>query len=281
MTEDHQSDHDLLESAVREFRRMPVPVRPSDEDLLARLATHRPTAGQTFPFPSASTRILLMNPTLRYATAGVLIAITGWLFIARAGTIVLADVVKAAEQHTLVRYTETQITDANGMHGETTWTVYGDLRVARYRKESRIEYDDGAAILVDVQDLPRGVHLMTNSREKTAWISLHSPKWTKTFVDSLQELQQKKGVTSVKERFEGRETVKFLVEKDGGTVTLWIDSTTRLPIRVEHALSLNNKIIWSDFRWDPEVKGADPLFSTEIPKGYAVTEDAGPAKKGQ
>jgi hypothetical protein len=222
-----------------------------------------------------------MNPTLRYAAAGVLIAITGWLFMVRAGTIVLADVVKAAEQHTLVRYTETQITDANGIHGETTWTVHGDLRVARYRKESRIEYDDGAAILVDVQDLPQGVHLMTNSREKTAWISRHSPKWTKTFVESLQELQQKKGVTSVKERFEGRETVKFLVEKDGGTVTLWIDSTTRLPIRVEHALSPANKIIWSDFRWDPEVKEADRLFSTEIPRGYAVTEDAGTVKNGQ
>ena len=45
-----------------------------------------------------------MNPRFRYAAAGVLIAIIGWLFMARAGTIVLADVVKAAEKHTLVRH---------------------------------------------------------------------------------------------------------------------------------------------------------------------------------
>ena len=165
------------------------------------------------------------------------------------------------------------------MPGESTWTVYGDLKVARYRKESRIEYDDGQAILVDVQDLAQGVHLMTNSREKTAWISRHAPKWTKTLVESLQELQQKKSATSVKERLEDRETVKFVVEKDGGTVTLWIDSATRLPIRMEHAVSRDNKITWSDFQWDPEVKETDRLFSTEIPKGYEVTEDAGPVKK--
>ena len=52
MTEAHRSDPDPLESAVSEFRRMPVPGRPSDENLLARLATLRPTVGRTFPFHS-------------------------------------------------------------------------------------------------------------------------------------------------------------------------------------------------------------------------------------
>ncbi len=223
-----------------------------------------------------------MRPTLRYASAAVLIAALGWLLMGRAGTIALADVVKAAEKHSFVSFTETQVTDdkRTGTHGETTWTVYGDLKVARYRKESRIKYADGEALLVDIQDLPRGVHLMTNSRDKTAWISRHMRKRTKTLVESLQELQQKKGVTSAKERLEDRETVKYQVEKDGGIVTLWVDATTRLPVRMEYEFPLN-KFVWSDYRWDPEVKEPDRLFSEEVPEGYAVTEDAGPVKKDQ
>ncbi|SIN86301.1 hypothetical protein SAMN05444166_1326 [Singulisphaera sp. GP187] len=280
MSEDHRSGHDTLESAVREFQRMPAPDRPSDEALLALLATHRPAAGRSLLFPYTFTRRFLMRPAFRYTVAAVVVVALGWLLMGPAGTIALADVVKAAKKHSFVHYTETQVTEGkgNGMRGELTWSVDGDLKVARYRKVSRIKYADGEAILVDVQDLPRGVHLMTNSREKTAWISRHAPKWTKTFVESLQELQQKKGVTSAKERLEERETVKFLVEKDGGTVTLWIDSTTRLPVRLEYEFPLN-KIIWSDFQWDPEVKEPDRLFNTEIPEGYAVTEDSGPAKK--
>ena len=79
--------------------------------------------------------------------------------------------------------------------GETQIRIsVGEVRVLLHRARLSLR----ATLEPDLQD----------EREKTAWISHHAPKWTKTFVDSLQELQQ------TKEGLEVRETVKFLVESD-------------------------------------------------------------------
>ena len=71
MTEDHRSEHDPLESVVREFRRMCVPDRPPDEALLAQLAAHKPAARLRFLFSYSFPRRFLVRPAFRYTAAAV------------------------------------------------------------------------------------------------------------------------------------------------------------------------------------------------------------------
>src|SRR5579885_2532069 len=68
---------DALEEAIAAFRRMPVPERPADDDLLARL-----TAGQetrTVPIPRPSARKVSLRAVIScVAAAAILLAFLGW-----------------------------------------------------------------------------------------------------------------------------------------------------------------------------------------------------------
>lgn len=125
-------DPDRLDAAVAAFRRMPVPERPADGVVLARLAAE----------PSRrSRRKLLMRVATWSLAASVLAVAGGVLLFGGSSPVALADVVKAAEKHKLVKYKMTMTTETIPPPGITAdppvttfeMVFYADLRAPRFR----------------------------------------------------------------------------------------------------------------------------------------------------
>jgi hypothetical protein len=131
-------DPDQLDAAVAAFQTMPVPDRPADDVVLARLAAGTMPAAEPV---SRSRRKLLMRVATWSLAASVLAAVGGVLLFGGTPPVALADVVKAAEKHRLVKYRCTFVTEADPPPGVTVnpteWSnesvMYADLRAPRYR----------------------------------------------------------------------------------------------------------------------------------------------------
>src|SRR5262245_42898294 len=119
-----------LDRALDALRALPVPdARPADADVLARLASASPPA-----VPVSPKRRNWMRITRWSLAAGVLIAAGAVYFLSGPSSVALADVVKAAEKHKLVRYKVEQTTeDKDNGTGTTESVHYADLRKPRFR----------------------------------------------------------------------------------------------------------------------------------------------------
>lgn len=137
---------DPLDDVIAEFRRIRVPDRPPDEMVLARLVPPVERPGPSaLPSPLLIRR-LLMLPAFRYAVAAAaLIVISGWLALVPSSTPALAEVIKATEQHKLLRFQSRQTTDdkETGLTASGTRTVHVDLTVPRVREEERFKTFNG------------------------------------------------------------------------------------------------------------------------------------------
>ena len=284
---DATSDFDSDE-LVRQLERLGE-IKPTPETTRNALDRVRKVLVQTtrpLSIPSPLKRRYLMR-LLVSSAAAVLVLISGLvLFLLNgAASLALADVVKAAEKHKLLRVKMTQVTETTDPlvpRGELTTTEYWDLKAPRTRYESRVPRSDqlDEQVLIDVTDYVKGRKLMTNSLKKDATLFITNPKQM-SFLDNLKKLQERKETSSTKDTLEGREAVKYLLKEGDNTTTLWVNPETKLPVRMEYEL-LNatpaiplNRFTWTDFEWDPElkdVKSLDDLFSTQPPKGYHVTE---------
>jgi hypothetical protein len=285
MTEDHPPTRDLLDEAIAAFGQTPVPERPSDRDLLARMYDCAGGRFQAVLRPSASKthRRLLQFLVPSAAAAMLLIAGLGLLLLHGTAPIALADVVKAAGKHKLVRYNQQQITDLKEQRGtQVNSTIYADFTTPRLRSESRFDHPDGSATRLSIHDAER--HLITDSRRKTAWIGV-APKDYKSLLCCLEEFQQKKGVVQSPQKLGTLTTVNYYLEELHQTTSLWIDPRTKLPVRLEQEFMQpmpdvsRNKLVWTDFAWDPElpsgVRNLQELFSTRLPEGYVLDDHAG------
>jgi hypothetical protein len=306
MSDDRRPRADPLEEAVQAFRRMTVPDPPPDADVLARLGTAAADATPAVPVPFSPKRRYLMRLVVPSAAALVLLGTAAVFLLTTTPSPTLADVVQAAEKHKLVKYKQVQTTDTRDMVGASTEsTVYADLKALRFRSESRHHFQDPddrtkfiEEVSVSVQDAAKDRHLMTNTHaggkvqppRKDAWLGrLGGAKDGKTFLQHLREFQQKKGVTQVKDKLSGVETIKYRLEEDRQTVSLWVDAKTKLPVRMEQEFTdptpdiTRNKFVWTDFEWDPELprdfKNLDALFDTTPPGGYTLTDDTRNDKK--
>lgn len=135
---DHREDP--LDEVIAGFRQMPVPDRPDDDDLLARLASLGAGGARTPGPPPHPFRRFLMRPAVRYVSAAaLLVGAFGWLALSPSPSLALAEVIKAAEQHKLVRFRMKQTTDDRQVRltGSGTSTVYVDLVAPRLRIETR------------------------------------------------------------------------------------------------------------------------------------------------
>ncbi len=280
MSGNQQAKHDPLEEAIEAFQRMTVPERPSDAGVLAQLGTRRRDAAQPVSTPSPSKRRYLMRLLVpSTAAALILIGALGLFLLNSTPPVALADVIKAAEQHKLVRVKKTQVTETTDTftpRGELTSTEYWDLKAPRTRSESRV----GDDLLLDIQDEVNGRQLMMNSKNKTGTLFIRNAK-NLSFLDNLKKLQERKETTSGKDTLDGHEVVRYSLKEGDNTTTLWVDRKTKLPIRMEYEM-INptpnitlNKWTWTDFEWDPELKevnNLDELFSTKPPKDYNISE---------
>jgi hypothetical protein len=282
MSEDQRPAPDLLNEAIEAFQRMGVPRGPSDADVLARLgALPDGTARRVStppPCPGGGHLIRLLVPSA--AAALLLIGLVGWLLLSGTASPALADVVKAAGKHKLVRYREQQITDTHdnlGAHRDSI--VHADLMAPRLRSESRVAYPDGEAVSLSVHDGRR--HLTTDARQKTARLD-PAPKGYQSLLCCLEEFEQKRGVVQGTDTLGALRVIKYHLEEEKQTTSLWVDAKTRLPLRWEQVLfepaaaSRHRRLIWTDFAWDPALppgcRSLDELFSTRPPVGFTLED---------
>jgi hypothetical protein len=162
---------DPLDDVIAEFRGIPVPERPPDERVLARLVHPGEEPGPTASLLTSFIRRFPMLPVLGYPTAAaVLLVISGWFALAPASPPALAEVIQATEKHKLLRFqskgtTEDRVTGGGPASG--TRTVYVDIVEPRVREEERgktlndvLEYKYAA-----VYDYRRDRFLVTLSQE--------------------------------------------------------------------------------------------------------------------
>jgi hypothetical protein len=101
-----------------------------------------------------------------------------------------------------------------------------------------------------------------------------------SFLDTLRTLQSNKETVTTKEQVNGRHATKYRLERDGWTSIVWVDASTKLPVRIEYGLVgeatgkqfASISWIYTDFEWDPQVDDIDGLFSTKPPKGYSYED---------
>jgi hypothetical protein len=276
---------DSLEEVIEAFQRMKVPDRPPDAEVLVRLGNHhgdrrRPVSSSVSKQGNVTRRLLSSVAALVLIFGVGLFA----LVLNSAAPVAVADVVKAAKTHKLVRYRQQQTADAGANAGaRLDSTVYADLTAARLRIQSRFKDADGEDILVNVFDSVR--NLETYPRHKTACLR-RTPKDYKSFCCSLQEFEHHRGVSEVKDKLRDLATVKYRFEEDNGTGTLWVDAKAKLPVRMEQELIhpapeiTRTRFVWTDFEWDPELprgfESLDELFSTQPPEGYALIDQTRP-----
>jgi hypothetical protein len=273
MNEDQQQVQDSLNEAIDAFQRMCVPQGPSNADILARLGAFQSDMVRPVSPTSPSTR---RGNLLRFLvpSAAVALLLTGvvtLLLLDSTASIALADVVKAAKKHSLVRYRE-QITH------RTDKLVHADLTAPRLHSEGRVAYSGGEAISLSVHDGRR--HLTTDSRQKTARLD-PAPKGYKSVLCCLEEFEQKQGVVQGTDKLGKLRVIKYHLEEENQTTTLWVDPRTRLPLRWEQVLfgstvDSQRRVVWTDFAWDPELpkgyRSLDELFSTRPPDGYMLQD---------
>jgi hypothetical protein len=279
MSEDPRAAPDSLNEAIEAFKQMCVPHRPSDADVMARLGALPGSADRPVYNPPPSTRrgylLRLLVPSA--AAALLVIGLVGFLLLGSTTPIALADVVKAAQKHKLVRYQEQEIagTDDN-VGARRNSIVHADLTAPRLHSESRVAHPGGEAVCLSVHDGRR--HLTTDSRRKTARLGA-APKGYKSLLCCLEEFEQKKGVIQGTDRLGALRVVKYYLEEEKQTTTLWVDPRTRLPLRLEQVFFASSadsqrRLVWTDFAWDPELpdgcRSLDELFSTRPPDGYTL-----------
>jgi hypothetical protein len=261
---------DLLDDVVTQFGRMSVPDPPPDADVLAKFvrreAEFRPLVSQ------ASLRTIFMRPVVGYGAAvALLLASVAWLISSSSTSFALADVIKAAERHKLVRYKLKQTTDdkING-HGEAVSTAYADLKAPRFRTETGgktfngvLEYksvsvqDNQANRLLslltqtllvaekDAKDAAEAemIRLASGHVKKEARIGLISsddksfPDRTplgRSFLENLRALENRKETVATRTQLDGRDVMKYVLEEDKKKSVLHVDARTKLPLRIEY-----------------------------------------------
>jgi hypothetical protein len=273
---DQPTGSEALEQAIDAFKRMPVPERPDDTAMLALLA------GRQSEFTAPYKWRLFSRPAFQVATAAaIVIGVGAWLLWNPAAPLALADVIQATERHQLFRCTlELTAKDQNGSHSERI-TSYEQFQPYRLREEHHRLTTQGKIEpihLLHIVDWTTNRYVMIYPTDKTAYIgnlTIKKNDWPRPMIESLREMQDDRTTTSGKDKLNGQDMIRYRNEKDGRSVTLWVDGSTKLPTRLESTLlhpdgTASYRFVYSDFEWDPKVPDRNELFSLMPPEGYAV-----------
>lgn len=292
---------DPLEAAASAFRSMPVPEPPPTEELIAQLNAESAPVSH-LPFPNRR-RTLMRLATLSAAAA---LLAGGVLFFAAPTAPALADVVKAAEKHTLVKYKMTETSEPEDGKGPTAGTAtsvsYADLRTPRFRTERKtLTLNDAVeSTYYTVQDSAKG-RVLRVLREVAVEGADRDPIKAKAlegvtlprleaslspvpvtanagFLENLRALESHEDATSTREQVDGKQAIRYVVEDGPRTTTLWVDATTKLPVRMKMVQLGNGKLTveLSNFEWDPKltgVKNPNELFDLTPPPGYQLNDE--------
>jgi hypothetical protein len=268
-----QQNHEPLDEAFDLLRRLPVPERPADADaqVLARIAAGPLPAA---PPVSLSRRRILMRVTKWSLAASVLAAVAGILYVGYSPTPALADVLKAAEKHKLVKYTMTQAdeTKDGSSLSPLVQVAYADLKAPRFRTESKaLGHLSGALDFecVFVRDAKKDIsmRIITEDitekgktdpalikilkdfekngvpRKQATITKVHgdftpaTSELNKSILENILELEKHKDAVATKGKLNGNDVLKYRIEEKYKTSVLWVDAKTKLPVKLEHELT--------------------------------------------
>ena len=270
---------DPLARAVAGFHALPTPDRPPDAAVLARL---------TPPTPARRSRILTRAAVFAVA-ASVLAA--GFLLVG-GSSVALADVVKAAGRHSLVKYQATfwheQKTQAAYEQKGTAWA---DLRAPRHRYEDRKltfnEHVESRSVGVVDWAADRTLNTLAEDlipnkpvekffqkfydaeahkyprRSASLWRAITvdcepADDQRKPFLARLRDIATNPKAVARKDPDHGPAVTRFRIEDGPKTTELWVDGTTTLPVRMRYEVfqpMTGETLRWTftDHEWDPKL----------------------------
>ncbi len=267
---------DPLDRAADALRRTVVPEGPSDETVARTLAALRTAAeAKTIPFY----RRKPMRYAWRIAVAGMLAAGVAVYF---AGLLPLHSRLAFAEVATKLRDARTLTYKSTFKYPkrdepETMKIFFKEPGLMRNERGGQIGITDlkqPKTLLLDTA--AKTAVLIEYKRGKNAKKDVHESE-----IEGLRKLADKKGESAGKMRIGDVEAEGFRVEEEGFTLTVWADPKTKMPVRIEMPIRIEDRdalVTLSDFQLDPKLD--DSLFSLEPPEGYRLrkmeVEDAKP-----
>ncbi len=260
---------DALGQAEAALRRVPIPDGPSPETISRTLAA---LAARTSAGGNPISKRKAMTTGIKIAAA-VLVTAGGVIYFAIAptakATAVFAEMAqKLSKAHTLAyRMTTEGPDDKTALKGRCLFKEPSLMRT---------EIDGGAVIIVDGS---QGKQLLLDLAGKSALLmegkaSAPAPAAGAGMIDYLRQLTEG-DAKPVGDKLIGNVQARgYLVNKLGMEMTIWVDPATRLPLRIESAVRVEDKEFRSaitDFQIDPQID--DALFRVEPPAGYALRKE--------
>lgn len=285
---DSYHDTDDLDAAVAAMKQLSVPdLRPADDAVLAQLVIE-----PSRPVFSIPQRRWFMRFATCSLAASVLIA-GAFVLFGDLSRVALADVVKAAEMHMLVKYKMVSVSeqDEEPKTGTSESICYADLKTPRFRSDTKTTSINGALECHSwtVQDNAKN-RILSVISETVTEAGRTDPKLAKllesvaaqggprkvatlsaapdfpgtdkkqTFLDNLREFESNQDAKAESTVENGRKILKYEVEEGARTTALWVDAETKLPIKmvvemiITDAKATKTTITFSDFEWDPHPK---------------------------
>lgn len=143
----------------------------------------------------------------------------------------------------------------------------------------------GAVEMVQIFDMQKGEIVNLMPKEKTAMViemanmSIENQRKASMFFDIRRQLQQAQDANNGDVEFLGERQIDgintdgyLLREELGVEMTVWVDTESFLPIRIEYDMSkmleFQWKVVFSDFEFNVELD--ESLFSLKIPDDYTI-----------
>jgi outer membrane lipoprotein-sorting protein len=227
--------------------------------------------------------------TLLKLTAAVVAACAGVLYLAGPEPLAPASASTFAEAtarlrdaHTL-SYRLQQSMQINGQPVEVTNRVTF-REPDRMRQETLVAGLDAPAVIT-IMDTKSFNMLVLNPATKFATRIRNEPGQMKIpegapmtqLLDGLRQLAGKSSQPAGERDFDGVKAKGFVVHETGQTLTIWIDPSRNLPLRVESegtSLGMPFRATFDAFEIDPKLD--DSLFSLDPPDGYTLQQFEAP-----
>ncbi len=266
MTPDNTDHHDLIAQVVNTFDRMPIPPNPSTQETLEMLQANksRRVGAQTGrTFTKRLVRILAL-PTTAVAV-GIVLLVTFWS--SGEGDLAFAQVTEQMSKIDAVsfKFTITSRLRKPDSSGQVYALSPNLLRIdSRGGETTSITITDSAENTVTLLDPTLRQAKVTKVPKSDIDIDI---------VKRIRDIDDKNARRVEPEGEDDPNTEVFAISEPGTVGKMWVDKTTKLPIRYEIENTCKGSdeggiAVFSDFDWNPTI---DPAMF-EIPEGYTRVE---------
>ncbi|MBN2317150.1 MAG: hypothetical protein JXM79_24705 [Sedimentisphaerales bacterium] len=228
---------------------------------------------ETQPKQHDTWRIIMRSKTFKLAAAAIIIiavflGIHEIVGIPRSSSVALADVIKPI-LNARTASLDIRIGSPNG-----DVVIHDDVMGSRIRRT--VSNLENATILIDLEQ--QKLVNIDHDKKTVIYLGLDGLPSFQNYVEHLRNLilrlQDHPDVQVDNQglrEMNGQEYFVFVANIGDETITIWADSQTALPVRIEHQTP-NTCTICDNMQFDVEFD--ESLFSTKVPDGY-TTQDVG------